>query len=125
VNAIDWFRRLALDPARAAAYVQGDAAVKAALTVPGVLQGLDLQAWLRFGAVGVWILVVSLLALRGGAWPKPLAYVGIGVAITYWLIVASNVLQIQLFTAIVAGVGGVILAPTWYIWLGLRLRTGG
>ena len=125
VSAVDWFRRLALDPAWAAAYVQGDAAVKAALTVPGALQGLDPQAWLRFGAVGVWILVVSLLALRGGAWPKPLAYVGIAGTLTYWLIVLSNVLQIQLFTAIVAGVGGVILLPIWYIWLGLRLLRAG
>jgi len=125
VNAVDWLRRLALDPARAAAYVQGDAAVKAALTVPGALQGLDPQAWFRFGVVGFWVLVVSLLALRSGMWPKLLASLGVAVAITYWLIVASNLLQIQLFTAIVAGVGGVILLPIWYIWLGLRLRQAG
>jgi len=125
VNAVDWFRLLALNPARAAAYVQGDAAIIAALTVPGAIAGLDPAAFLSFGAVGVWILVVSLLALRSGAWPKPLAYVGIGVAIVYGLVVASSLLQIQLFTAIVAGVGGVILAPIWYIWFGLRLRKAG
>jgi hypothetical protein len=125
VNAIDALRRIALDPARAAAYVQGDAAVKAALTVPGALQGLDQHAWLGFGAVGVWFLVVNLLALRGGTWPKPLAYLGIGVTIAYWLLVASSLLQIQLFTSIVAGIGLVILAPLWYIWLGLRLRRAG
>jgi len=122
VNAGDWFRLLALNPARAAAYVQGDAAIRAALTVPGAIAGLDPAAFLRFGAVGLWILVLSLLALRSGTWPKPLAYLGIAVTIVYWLIVASNFLQIQLFTAIVAGVGLVILAPLWYIWLGLRLR---
>jgi hypothetical protein len=32
-------------------------------------------------------------------------------------------LQNQSFTAIVSGVGLVILAPLWYIWLGLRLRS--
>ncbi len=69
----------------------------------------------------MWILVVSLLALRGGTWPKPLAYVGIGLAIAYCLVVATNLLQIQLFTAIVGG-GLVALALIWYIWLGLRLR---
>ncbi len=93
--------------------------------MPGAIAGLDPAAFLSFGAVGVWILVVSLLALRSGAWPKPLAYVGIGVAIVYGLVVASSLLQIQLFTAIVAGVGGVILAPIWYIWFGLRLRKAG
>jgi Domain of unknown function (DUF4386) len=122
VNAIDSFRRMALDPARATAYIQGDAVAKAALTVPSALPGLDPQAWLRLGAIGLWVLVVSLLALRGEIWPKPLTYLGMAVTIVYWLIVASNFLQIQLFTAIVAGVGLVILTPIWYIWLGLRLR---
>jgi hypothetical protein len=125
VNAIDAFRRMALDPARSAAYMKGDAAVKAALTVPSALPDLDPQAWLRLGAVGLWVLVVSLLALRGGTWPKPLAYLGIAVTMVYWLIVASNFLQIQLFTAIVAGIGLVILTPLWYIWLGLRPRKAG
>lgn len=122
VNAIDSFRRIALDPVRATAYVKGDAVVKAVLTAPSALPGLDPHAWLRLGAVGLWVLVVSLLALRGDIWPKPLTYLGIAVIIVYWLIVASNFLQIQLFTAIVAGVGLVILTPIWYIWLGLRLR---
>lgn len=109
----------------AAAYVSGDATVKAALTVPGALTHLDQEAWLRSGAVGLWILVISLLALRGGTWPKLLAYMGIFVTITYWLIVASNFLQIQSFTTIVAGIGLVVIAPAWYIWLGLRLRKAG
>ncbi len=122
VNTIDSFRRMALDPARATAYMQGDAAIRAALTVPSALPALDPQAWLRLGAVGLWVLVVSLLALRGDIWPKPLTYLGIAVTIVYWLIVASNFLQIQSFTAIVAGLGLVILTPVWYIWLGLRLR---
>ena len=122
VNAIDQFRNMALDPSKATAFVRGDIAVKAALTVPGALEGLDPQGWLRMGATGLWVLVVSLLALRGGTWPKPLAYAGIGIAIANWLLVAGEVIQIQLLIAIVAGAGFVILAPLWYIWLGLRLR---
>ncbi len=124
VNTIDAIRRAALDPTKATAYVQGDTAVKAALTVPGALQGLDPQGWLRLGAVGFWVLVVSLLALRGGAWPKPLAYLGIMVALAVWLglAVATEVAQSQPLLMILAGIGGLLL-PIWYIWLGLRLRT--
>jgi hypothetical protein len=123
VNAIDALRRAALDPASAAAYVQGDAAVKAALTVPSAFLGLDPQGWLKFGAFGFWVLIVSLLALRGGTWPKLLAFVGIGVALASWLVVVTTVTQTQSqsLLAIPGVIGLVILAPIWYIWLGLRL----
>jgi len=123
ITAIDDLRFLALTPGRAAAYVQGDAAVRAALTAPGALEGLDPQHWLRLGAVGLWVLVVNLLALRTRAWPTPLAYVGIGNALVYWLAVAGIVLQIPTAITLVAGLGAIVLAPLWYIWLGLRLRT--
>ena len=122
ITTIDDFRFLALMPLRAAAYVNGDAVVKAALTVPGALEGLNPQPWLRLGAVGLWVSVVSLLALRGGIWPKPLTYVGIGSAIVYWLAVAGIVLQLASVIRIKAGAGAFILVPLWYIWLGLRLR---
>jgi Domain of unknown function (DUF4386) len=125
VNLISSVQRLALDPAKATAYVQGDAAVKAALTVPGAVGVLDPQNWLRFGAVGLWALVVSLLALRGGRWPKPLAWVGIGLALVYWLIVVGGVAPIPLLIELVAGVGALVLGTIWYIWLGLRLLRAG
>jgi hypothetical protein len=126
VNTIESLHRMAFDPLKAAAYVKGDAAVKAALTVPGAVQGLfDPQGWLRLGAVGLWVLVISLLALRGGTWPKLLAYMGIGGGIAYILVVFGQVLQLQWLIAIIAGIGGVILIPIWYIWLGVRLRKAG
>ena len=123
VNTIESLHRMASDPLKATAYMNGDTAVKAALTVPGAVQGLfDPQGWLRVGVVGLWVLVVSLSALRGGAWPRLLAFIGIGGGIAYMLVVPGQVLQIQWFIAIIAGIGGVILIPIWYIWLGLRLR---
>jgi Domain of unknown function (DUF4386) len=125
LNAIDALRAAALFPAKAAAYVQGDAAVKAALTAPGALWSDDPQGWFKFGAVGFWVLVVSVLALRGGTWPWPLAFVGIGFALGSWLVVVGEVVQTQTPLTIVAGVAA-ILAPIWFIWLGLRLlRTAG
>jgi hypothetical protein len=124
LNAIDALRAAALFPAKAAAYVQGDAAVKAALTAPGALWSDDPQGWFKFGAVGFWVLVVSVLALRGGAWPKPVALMGIGVTLGLWLVVVGVVVQTQLPLTILAGVG-VIFVPIWFIWLGLWLRRGG
>lgn len=121
VVAINNFRNLAFQLDRATAYVGGDAALKAAIEVSGPFS-LDPQGWLGFGAVGLWVLVVSWLALRAGRWPKPLAYVGIAVSVAYGLVVAGFVLNLELLIAIAAGLGGIILGPIWYIWLGWTLR---
>ena len=71
------------------------------------------------------LLVVSLLAARAGVWPRMLSYIGIAVAVLYWLVVVANVFGIWFLISIVAGLGGVILAPIWYIWVGLLLRRTG
>jgi len=120
VLAIDFFRTWAFQAFRAAVFVAGDASTRAAIEATD--QGLDPQGWLGFGAVGAWVLVVSLLALQGSIWPRTLSYLGIAVAILYWLVVVSFVFNIGILLSIVAGLGGVILAPIWYIWVGLRLR---
>jgi hypothetical protein len=75
-----------------------------------------------FGVVGMWVLVVSFLALRMGTWPKLLTFVGIATAIAYWLIVVGSVLNLEALFTISAAMGGIVLAPIWYIWAGLKLR---
>ena len=91
VTAIENFRVLAVYPTQVAAYVAGNASVQAAITASRPLIYLDPQAWLQFGAIGVWVLVVNLLAHRTGTWAKGLAYVGIASAILYWLVVAGSI----------------------------------
>jgi hypothetical protein len=121
VVAINNFRNIAFQPGRAAAYVEGDAVTKTVIELSGPF-GLDPQNWLSFGAVGLWVLVVSLLALRAGTWPKLLTYVGIATAVAYWLIVVGSIFNLEALFTIAAALGGIILAPIWYIWTGLRLR---
>lgn len=121
VAAIQYFRYIALNPGRAAAYATADAATKAALAANQSMVELDPHGWLAFGGVGLWFLVVNLLALRGNIWPKPLAYVGIVGGIGYCLVVAGNVLEAEILVMI-AAVAAVILGPIWYIWAGLILR---
>jgi Domain of unknown function (DUF4386) len=120
VTAIDFFRLWSVQEYWADVFVDGDPSTQAAIDALG--QGLDPQGWLGFGGVGVWVLVVSLLAMRAGTWPKMLSYIGIAVAAMYWLLVVANVFGIWFLISIVAGLGGVILAPIWFIWLGLLLR---
>jgi hypothetical protein len=122
VTAIDFFRNIALQPDRAAAYVSGDASVQAVLAAPTFLAGLDSQGWLGFGGVGLWVLMTSMLAMRSKLWPSTLAYVGIAAAVLYFLVVVSLVFNLATLLQIVAALGGVVAAPIWYIWVGMRLR---
>jgi Domain of unknown function (DUF4386) len=120
VTAIEYFRLWSIQADRASVFVGGDPSTQAAIFATG--QGLDPQGWLGFGAVGAWVLLVSLLAARAGLWPRTLSYIGIAVAVLYWLLVVAAVFDIGILNSIVAGLGGVILAPIWYIWVGLLLR---
>jgi hypothetical protein len=121
VVAVNNFRNIAYQPGIARAYMEGDAVTRAAIEVGGPF-GLDPQGWLTFGAVGLWVLIVSLLSLRVGTWPKLLTYAGIATALAYWLIVIGFVSNQETLFTIGAALGGIILAPIWYIWTGLKLR---
>jgi hypothetical protein len=123
VTLISNVRAVALEPLRAAAYLAGDASTRAALAASVPIRGdLDPQTWLTFGAVGFWVLVVSWLALRARAWHRLLAYLGLALDAGYWLAVAGFTLRSDALVTIAAGPAGAVLAPIWYIWLGLTLR---
>ena len=121
VVAINNFRNIGYQLPLARTYVEGDAVTKTVIELGGPY-GLDPQGWLTFGAVGLWVLVVSLLARRAGIWPNLLTYVGIATTVAYWLIVVGFVFNQETLFTIGAALGGIILAPIWYIWAGLRLR---
>jgi hypothetical protein len=117
--AIYYFQMIAIAPSRAAAFVVGDVSTKAALAVPF---GVDPQFLLRYGVIGLWILVVSILALQGGKLPKILSIVGIVAAILYWALGFNDVLGVAMAVRpIIAIVGGIITAPIWHIWIGVKL----
>jgi hypothetical protein len=122
VTAIDFFKVWAIQVYRAEIFVNADASARAAISATS--DGLDPQGWLGFGLVGAWVLSVSLLTLRENLWPRSLSFAGIALAGIYWLIVVGNVFGIGILLSIAAALGGVVLAPIWYILVGLRLRQG-
>jgi len=121
VTALNYFRYLGYYPTMAATYATGDAATKAATEASQSVLALDPNGWLIFGGVGLWFLVVNLLALSGNTWPKTLSYVGIAGAIAYWLVVAGYVFQMYILIS-VAAAASIVIAPIWYIWAGLTLQ---
>jgi len=118
---LDSVRFLAFEPARAALFA-AEPPLRAAILANDSLLYLDAQGWFGFGGVGLWILAVSLLLLRDRLVSRILAYVGLCVALAYWLVVVGFVLQSDLIFQIAAGAGGIVVGPLWYTWLGLILR---
>ena len=122
VTILDNYWAIVRTPALAAAYYAGDAMTRTALQLPSTPQFIDVQGWLGYGAVGLWMLIVNVLALRARSWPKPLAYLGIVGAIGYFMAVMSAVVPNALgMILIVAGIGALVVGPLWYIWIGLIL----
>lgn len=84
---------------------------------------LDPNYWIVFGAISLWTLAVALAALNTNALPRLLSYVGLALTLAYWLLVfALATGHVGLFT-FASIVGGVILGPLWYGWLGVILTT--
>ena len=116
--AIYYFQLIAITPSRAAAYVAGDASTNAALAVP---TGYDPQFLLRYGVIGLWIMVISILALKKRKLPTLLSIGGIIAAVLYWVSAVNDALGVAMVVRpILAIAGGVIAGPIWYIWIGIK-----
>lgn len=76
VTIIDNYVAIVLTPPMFTAYRVGTEATRAAILVPGSAEQIDMRGWLQWGAVGLWVLVVNLLAIRGNLLPRLLAYLG-------------------------------------------------
>jgi hypothetical protein len=119
VTSVGYMASIARVPGIAAAFVAGDAATKAALAVVW-RSSPDLLGFWGYGAIGIWVLVVSILALRGKDLSPILNIIGILLALLYILVPLSVLQKSATLQLGIAGAGA-LLAPIWYIWVGLAL----
>jgi hypothetical protein len=119
VSAVSHLLEAARLPKIADAYVAGDASTKAVLA-PIWRSSLDLHSLWQFAAVGIWIVIVSALALANRQF-RWLAYFGLVVGVLYCLtpitVIQANSTLLNILVAVV----GVGLATIWYVWMGLEL----
>jgi hypothetical protein len=107
------------------AYPTADAAFQQAVHVVAGL-ALDVpDGVLTYGAVGIWIAVVSGLALRRPTLPRAFVYLGFATAAALVAGVVGYGLLLRPFIVIAVGVGGLVLAPAWFAWAALLLRREG
>ena len=107
-------------PVIAAAYVKGEPSTQAALAAVWK-SSPDLQGFWGYAAIGVWVLVMSLLAMRGQGFPRGYALLGLLLAILYLLIPVAVIPKNQTLVLGIVGLGAIV-APIWYVWTGLVLR---
>jgi hypothetical protein len=77
---------------------------------------------LTYGAVGIWVAVISVLSLRQQTQPASFAYLGFATAGALFAGLIGYGLLLRPFIVIAVGVGGFLLAPAWFIFGGLLLR---
>ena len=119
--AVNYMRLIAIVPDRAEAYVTGDASTQASLISYTV--NLDPNGWLSMGAVGLWILIISILAMRGARLSKVMNWIGIAYALFAVLtVVGSTASFVPL--AMIGGLAGVVAGTVWFIWVGTSLLRG-
>jgi hypothetical protein len=119
VTSVGYLASIARIPGIAKAFVAGDASTKAALAVVW-RSNPDLLGFWGYGAIGIWLLVIGVLALGKPGVPKALFYLGILLAVFYILVPISVIYKHDSLQSIIAAAGAIIAAP-WYIWAGIVL----
>lgn len=121
MNARGHLMEVAFDRKIIPIYLDAEPATRQAVHVVAGL-ALDVpDGFLSFGAVGFWILVVCTLTAQNRILSKPLSYLGIATGLSFFLgVIGFTVVNMFLIT-LAAGLGTVILAPIWCIWLGVSL----
>ena len=103
--------------------VYGTLAPDVQAAVP-LVAGLALDVphgWLTLGGIGLWVLLVSWLGFTSTHLPRGLAMLGFALAAGFVVSVVGFSFGLMPLVTLGIGVGGLVLAPAWFIWLGLAL----
>jgi hypothetical protein len=103
-------------------YATADAAYQQAVHVTASL-ALDVpDGVLTYGAIGVWMLVVSALGLRGRVIPRWICALGLAAGALSLAGMVGYTFKVRALVVAAVGVGGAVVAPAWFASLGLLLR---
>lgn len=106
-------------PGIAAAYVGADASAQTAITTFWRTTIDPFGLW-QFGAVGVWLLLVGIVARRSGALPSIGAYLALAAGLAHIVIPVVLLASAQSALAVVALIAAAVIV-IWFGWVGLFL----
>jgi hypothetical protein len=103
-------------------YANADPAFQQAVHVVAGL-ALDIgDGVLTFGAIGIWVLIVSQLVLRSNYLPRFFGYLGFAAALSLVAGMAGYGLSVRPLIVFSIGAGAGLLVPVWFVWAGILLR---
>jgi len=77
---------------------------------------------LTYGAIGAWAVCVSALGFRARRLPRGLCMLGFAAGVTYLAGVPGYSLLLRPLIVLSVGVGGALVVPAWFVWLGVVMR---
>lgn len=119
LEALDSLRGTVFHLSRAEAWVHGDASTRAAIGATRLT--LDYYGWFAFGAVGLWILAVSVPRISSEPAASGLGYLGVALAIGNELLVLGWTFGVVSLIDLGVFLGALTGIP-WFTWMGLELR---
>ena len=87
-------------------------------------RGFGFNDWMGFSLIGFWMTVVNILGFKNKIWPKFLCFVGFTCGLSYLLVGVGLMLSLSVLISISAGISGFLLAPIWYIIVGVLFKKG-
>lgn len=103
-------------------YAHADPAFQQAVHVVAGL-ALDVpDGFFTYGAVGLWVVVVSSLGRHERVLPPWVSRLGFAAATTYFAGLVGYTFTVRPLLVLSIGVGGLVLVPAWYAALAMRLR---
>ena len=109
-------------PERAALSRAGDAASAYLLAASAPAVPLGWVASFTFGGMGLWVVIVGVLARRRAVLPRGFAVVCAIKALGFWTILAGILSGKLLVTQVGAAVGGLVGGPLYHVWIGVVMR---
>ena len=84
--------------------------------------GIGFNDSVVFGLIGLWMMIINGFAMRNHQFNKGLSLTGIAAGLAYFLITIGYLFAMEILNMIVAILGGLILGPVWYFWIGRFLN---
>jgi hypothetical protein len=100
-------------------FVNGDEITRQTILAYGY-QEIDPAGVFSFGAIGIWFILVNILALKGGKLNKIHAIFGILLGLGHWLTVVGALISSEPLQ-MAASILGLLFYPTWFIWLSRKI----